>query len=154
MRIYWCATHCPNSIPSPVFRISQFIKISHNQPNFEIFPMKLVFLNQSCILRSHWCQNHLKMSNPSGFPKFSQFSKNEPKQPFSAVCGDFQASSQDFLHENTSTLYFTIFVPRKSQANLKTSPNWPKFQINDVIPEVVLIFRSWNTFSAIFFTQE
>ena len=73
LRIYWCDTHFSNSIPSPVFRISHFCKknqkVSHNHPNFEIFPIKLVSLNKSCILRSHWCQNHLKMSNPSDFLK-------------------------------------------------------------------------------------
>ena len=44
-----------------------------------------------------------------------------------------------FSSENTPTRYFTIFVPLKSQANFKTSPNWSKFLINDVIPEVVII---------------
>ena len=76
--------------------LQKFQKISHNQPNFEIFPIKLVSLNKSCILRSHWCQNHLKMSNPSDFPKISQFCKNEPKQPFTAVCGDFHVSRIHF----------------------------------------------------------
>ena len=51
-----------------------------------------------------------------------------------------------FSSENTPTRYFTIFVPLKSQANFKMSPNCPKFLINDVIPEVVIIFRLRNIF--------
>ena len=57
--------------------LQKFQKISQNQPNFEIFPIKLVSLNKSCILRSHWFQNHLKTSNPLDFPKISQFCKKK-----------------------------------------------------------------------------
>ena len=80
-------------------------------------------------------------------------SQNSHLQPFVVIfmCREYIfRNRRDFLHENTSTLYFTILVPRKSQANLKTSPNWPKFLIDDVIPEVALIFRWRDPF---FWTQ-
>ena len=75
--------------------------------------------------------------------------KNQPNQSFDFIFSHFHWFywiPRVFSSENTPTRYFTIFVPLKSQANFKMSPNFPKFLINDVIPEVVIIFRLRNLF--------
>ena len=82
-------------------------------------------------------------------PFFNKISKNQPNQPFDFIFSHFHWFywiPRVFLSENTPTRYFTIFVPLKSQANFKTYPNLPKFLIDDVIPEVVFIFRSRNPY--------
>ena len=82
-------------------------------------------------------------------PFFNKISKNQPNQPFDFIFSHFHWFYwilRVFSSENTPTRYFTIFVPLKSQANFKMSPNCPKFLINDVIPEVVIIFRLRNIF--------
>ena len=82
-------------------------------------------------------------------PFFNKISKNQPNQPFDFIFSHFNWFywiPRVFLSENTPTRYFTIFVPLKSQANFKTYPNLPKFLIDDVIPEVLFIFRLRNPF--------
>ena len=98
------------------------------------------------------CKINLWNTTPPCFqnqPFFNKISKNQPNQPFDFISSHFHWFywiPRVFSSENTPTRNSTIFVSLKSQANFKTSPNWPKFLINDVIPEVVIIFRLRNLF--------
>ena len=78
---------------------------------------------------------------------FNKICKNQPNQSFDFIFSHFHWFywiPRVFSSENTPTRYFTTFVPLKSQANFKTSPKLSKLLINDVIPEVVIIFRLQN----------
>ena len=83
-----------------------------------------------CFRISHFSTKLAKISQISHFKSFSLVLLD------SSCLFEWKYANPIFHH----------ICPLKSQANFKMSPNCPKFLINDVIPEVVIIFRLRNIF--------